>query len=143
MASDAESSCFECGEPCFLTEDGVSHHGTPDEIDYDRDDDHAALPEEESVSEPVTNDDCPQCLLPTVPVVGDHRCMHCGYAGDDTFVCWTCGNPATIDDDGLTRHLRRRSRGDGATFYDEEMDATHLPMPDPDVEPEDKPIWPI
>ena len=38
--------CQECGEPMFIESDGVSHHGTPDEIDYDADADHVALAEE-------------------------------------------------------------------------------------------------
>lgn len=42
--------CRECGEPCFVTEAGVAHHGRADlvpEIDHDADADHVAIPEEE------------------------------------------------------------------------------------------------
>lgn len=45
---DAEGpTCRECGDPCFVTGAGVSHHGTPDEIDHDADGRHVAIPEEE------------------------------------------------------------------------------------------------
>jgi hypothetical protein len=43
----AGACCRECGEPCFRTDVGVSHHGTPDEIDHDADGRHVAIPEEE------------------------------------------------------------------------------------------------
>ena len=42
-----EPACRECGEPCFLTAAGVAHHGEPDEIDYDADARHVAIPEAE------------------------------------------------------------------------------------------------
>lgn len=35
--------CRECGEPMFIEDDGVSHHGAPDEIDHDADADHVAI----------------------------------------------------------------------------------------------------
>ncbi len=35
--------CDECGEPMFTTDTGVTHHGEPDEIDYDADADHTAV----------------------------------------------------------------------------------------------------
>jgi len=41
-----ETTCRECGEPCFVDDSGVSHHGTPDEIDYNADGAHVAIPEE-------------------------------------------------------------------------------------------------
>lgn len=44
-----EGSCRECGDPCFVGDDGVSHHGTPDEIDHDADAVHVAILEEEPV----------------------------------------------------------------------------------------------
>jgi hypothetical protein len=41
--------CTECGHICicFVTPDGVSHHGEPDDIDYDADAAHVAVPEQE------------------------------------------------------------------------------------------------
>lgn len=43
-------SCRECGEPVFVTDCGISHHvgSGMDGIDYARDRDHVALPEEEA-----------------------------------------------------------------------------------------------
>ena len=41
-----EGVCRECGEPCFVTPDGVSHHGIDHDaggIDYDADADHVAI----------------------------------------------------------------------------------------------------
>lgn len=40
--------CKECGDVCFLTPEGISHHGEPKMIDYNRDGEHTALPELET-----------------------------------------------------------------------------------------------
>ena len=51
-----EGSCSECGAPCFVTPDGVSHHegDGADGIDYDADLDHTALLDtSEAVTVPV------------------------------------------------------------------------------------------
>lgn len=46
-ADEEELSCAECGQPMFITDDGVSHHfGGPaglDDIDHDTDADHVAI----------------------------------------------------------------------------------------------------
>lgn len=39
--------CAECGHICFLIAAGVAHHGEPDDIDYDADAAHVAIPEQE------------------------------------------------------------------------------------------------
>ncbi len=44
---DDGPACRECGEPCFVTGAGVSHHGTPDAIDFIADGRHVAIPEED------------------------------------------------------------------------------------------------
>ncbi len=37
-------TCYYCSEPMFIDAvAGTSHHGTPDNIDYDTDADHVAL----------------------------------------------------------------------------------------------------
>lgn len=35
--------CFECGEPMFMDDMDITHHGAPGEIDYDLDADHVAF----------------------------------------------------------------------------------------------------
>lgn len=48
----AEYSCRECGDPCFVDEvSQTSHHGSPDEIDYDADAEHVAIPEADTREE--------------------------------------------------------------------------------------------
>lgn len=49
ITTDAlDDVCRECGEPCFVTDDGVSHHTDADgNIDHDQDADHAPIPEGE------------------------------------------------------------------------------------------------
>lgn len=42
-AAPCAPECFYCGEAAHITEAGVSHHGTPDEIDHEADADHVAL----------------------------------------------------------------------------------------------------
>jgi hypothetical protein len=39
--------CYDCGGQMFVGSDGVSHHGTPDDISFDDDADHVAVAEEE------------------------------------------------------------------------------------------------
>jgi hypothetical protein len=39
-------TCSECGEPMFVTDVGISHHGNDDEIHYGADADHVALVDE-------------------------------------------------------------------------------------------------
>lgn len=49
-AEDDKDACTECGEPMFVTDDGIAHHrddDTPDGIDHDADEDHVALRESE------------------------------------------------------------------------------------------------
>ncbi len=50
LVEPGEMLCRECGEPVFLTDTGISHHAGSgmDGIDYDRDRDHVAIPEEEA-----------------------------------------------------------------------------------------------
>lgn len=40
---DDDMSCATCGNEMFIGADGVSHHGTPDEIDHEADGDHVAV----------------------------------------------------------------------------------------------------
>lgn len=44
---DDALACLECGEDCFVGDDGVAHHGSDGEIDHDQDADHTAIPEDE------------------------------------------------------------------------------------------------
>lgn len=44
---DETTSCHECGNEMFIECSGVTHHGTPSEIDYDADANHVAIADPE------------------------------------------------------------------------------------------------
>lgn len=48
-----DQSCSECGDPVFVEDNGVSHHGQAGHIDYDADGDHVAIPEPASETDMV------------------------------------------------------------------------------------------
>ncbi len=46
-SEEEQAYCLECGDYCFVTEQGIAHHGNPDNIDFDADAEHTAVPEPE------------------------------------------------------------------------------------------------
>lgn len=43
LAREAGKHCSECGEPMFITDNGIAHHGSVGEVDHDLDADHVAV----------------------------------------------------------------------------------------------------
>ena len=76
--------CQQCGEPCFTTDNGVTYHGEPDDIDYDADADHVALPDTEEAPQAAEapQETCPRCGV-TAPA--SQPCpTGCGAEEEDT-----------------------------------------------------------
>lgn len=48
QSNESAIYCMECGELMFITADGISHHGEPDEINFDADAAHTAFAEEDN-----------------------------------------------------------------------------------------------
>ena len=85
--------CYKCGEPMFITETGVSHHGELNEINYELDSDHVSyLDKDTSVDEQYS----------TLSISDDDLCADCKFCyyspGKDSSCKFDF--PAVFDENG-------------------------------------------